>query len=59
MRIPVEIDDEIIVLIDEIAKQTGLTREQIVENNLRKIVAEDQKRIKQQRLRERNLESEK
>ncbi len=59
MRIPIEINDEIIAMIDEIAQLTGLTREQIVENNLRKILAEDQERIKQRQSKENDLKTKK
>ncbi len=58
MQIQIEINDETVVLIDEIAGLTGLTREQIVENNLHKTLAEDQERINQRRLKEENLDSE-
>lgn len=52
MRIAVEVDDEIAALIDEMAKISGLSRTEVVENTLRKVLAEDRKLIKSQRLEE-------
>ncbi len=58
MRIPVEFDDETIILIDEIAAISGMSRVEVVENALRKAVAKDSKRIKNKQPKEEKLESE-
>ncbi|MCY7345842.1 MAG: hypothetical protein LH614_06425 [Pyrinomonadaceae bacterium] len=58
MRIPIEFDDETVVLIDEIAKISRLSRTEVVENILREAIVKDRKLIENQRLKEENLKSE-
>ena len=58
MGIPIEFDDETVILIDEIAAISGLSRAEVVENALREALAEDSKRIKNNQAKEEYSESE-
>lgn len=58
MGIPIEFDDEIVILIDEIAAISGLFRVEVVENALGEALTEDSKRIKNKQPKEENSESE-
>lgn len=58
MRIPIEFDDATVILIDEIAAISGMSRVEVVENALREALANDSKRIKNKQPKEENSESE-